>query len=289
MGLEGHDMKKLWLTVCIVLTIFLMGGFVSADARILASTGEPAPDLVVLGSPVVCTPTSDTCLALWDTSHGLEAGDPSVRDSIFISLLTSQGYPVEVSDAGVLNVDLSKYKVLIVAMTTTFDSAYTPEEVTAIKNFVDNGGKLLIMGDNTDCPNENINPVSEAFGTTVGLSSLTPLDLTITNLASHPAFTGVSSVYFRAGGEISSSGTIAWTPDNLPAINTAESNRVIIIGDSNLFDDSYIGNADNQKLALSLWKDVYCPVPEFPTLFLPMTLIIGLLGAVLVIQRTKEH
>jgi hypothetical protein len=33
-----------------------------------------------------------------------------------------------------------------------------------------------------------------------------------------------------------------------------------------------------------------CPaVPEFPSVFLPATMIIGLLGAVLLIQRTREH
>jgi len=31
------------------------------------------------------------------------------------------------------------------------------------------------------------------------------------------------------------------------------------------------------------------PVPEFPTLFLPVVLIIGILGAVLFIRRTREH
>jgi hypothetical protein len=31
------------------------------------------------------------------------------------------------------------------------------------------------------------------------------------------------------------------------------------------------------------------PVPEFPSVFLPVTMIIGMLGAMLLIQRTREH
>jgi len=31
------------------------------------------------------------------------------------------------------------------------------------------------------------------------------------------------------------------------------------------------------------------PIPEFPSIFLPVTMIIGVLGAVLLIQRTREH
>jgi hypothetical protein len=30
-------------------------------------------------------------------------------------------------------------------------------------------------------------------------------------------------------------------------------------------------------------------IPEFPSIFLPATMIIGFLGAVLLIQRTREH
>jgi hypothetical protein len=36
-------------------------------------------------------------------------------------------------------------------------------------------------------------------------------------------------------------------------------------------------------------KDASTPVPEFPSMFLPATMIIGFLGAVLLIQRTREH
>jgi len=31
------------------------------------------------------------------------------------------------------------------------------------------------------------------------------------------------------------------------------------------------------------------PVPEFPSIFLPATMIIGFLGAVLLIQRTRKN
>jgi hypothetical protein len=36
-------------------------------------------------------------------------------------------------------------------------------------------------------------------------------------------------------------------------------------------------------------NDPTLPAPEFPSAFLPATMIIGFLGAVLLIQRTKEH
>ena len=37
------------------------------------------------------------------------------------------------------------------------------------------------------------------------------------------------------------------------------------------------------------WEDTPTPVPEFPTMFVPVTFIAGLLGAVFLIRRTREH
>jgi hypothetical protein len=42
------------------------------------------------------------------------------------------------------------------------------------------------------------------------------------------------------------------------------------------------------SLHFNLKKKVV-PVPEFPSIFLPSTMIIGLFGAVLLIQRTREQ
>jgi hypothetical protein len=44
--------------------------------------------------------------------------------------------------------------------------------------------------------------------------------------------------------------------------------------------------SQTSNLAYKTWGTC---VPEFPTAFLPATMIIGFLGAVLLIQRTREH
>jgi len=298
MRIGGCEMKKYWLNVFIGVAILLMCGLASSVSAIDISTGQPEiVSVAKISSNSLSNIESQNCAALWDISHGVYLNyEPSLSYSDFVALLASKGYPVAATTNGFLSEDLSQFKILIISTLSTDDSPYTPDEVAAIKNFVDNGGKLLIMGDNTDTPNEHINPVSQAFGTTTGVSFLQPADLTLTNLNVHPAFTGVSSVYLRAAGELSAvapSETIAWTNAQKAAINVAKGNRVVIIGDSNLFDNVYIVNADNQLLASNLWKNVFCPSPipspEFPSAFLPATMIIGFLGAVLLIQRTREH
>jgi len=48
--------------------------------------------------------------------------------------------------------------------------------------------------------------------------------------------------------------------------------------------DNYVGIT---KLTIDTGSGF--PAPEFPSAFLPVTMIIGFLGAVLLIQRTREH
>jgi hypothetical protein len=49
-------------------------------------------------------------------------------------------------------------------------SDYFSAEATAIEDFVEDGGGLIVMGDNSYCPNANINPVAQRFGTTAAPS-----------------------------------------------------------------------------------------------------------------------
>jgi len=277
----------------IVLTLLLLICGV-ASAEIDRSNGLPVEEKFMMtksaSASSICEIGSENCLALWDISHGVYLNYEPAKDfSQFVALLAGEGYPVAVTDKGILDpsVDLSSFDILIISTLTTDDSPYSAAEVAVIKTFVDNGGKLLILADNPGCPNENINPVSQAFGVTTGVSYLSG-DLYITNLASHPAFNGVSTVYMIAGGELSSTGTIAWSPDERPAIDAVEESRVIVIGDSNIFDNNHISTADNTLFAKNLWTEVFCPpvgAPEFPTAFVPVTFVIGFVGAVLLIRR----
>jgi choice-of-anchor C domain-containing protein len=54
-------------------------------------------------------------------------------------------------------------------------------------------------------------------------------------------------------------------------------------------DNTYYGVALDDVIVVEEDNSPPTPVPEFPTIALPMALIIGILGAVLFIQRTKEN
>jgi hypothetical protein len=195
--------------------------------------------------------TSQGGRVLWDLTHGVYSSyQPSGYFSTLVSVLSSKGYTIETTDAGILNINLNEYDVLVICLGSAYYSAYTAGEVTAITDFVANGGGLLIMGDNTGCPNSNINPVSQAFGTTCGIGDIAD---TISDLAPHPIFNGVNQFETAAAAEIYGvlpSEEVAW--DNGRAavtVATYECGKVVTTDDVNLWDNSYISNADNQLFA----------------------------------------
>lgn len=193
---------------------------------------------------------------LWDLTHGIHSAyDPSGEFSSLVSLLSGKGYTVNTADAGILNIDLNQYGVLVICLGSAWNSAYTTDEVAAINSFVQNGGGLLVMGENPNCPNENINPVAQAFGTKCGLSDLSYLN--VTDLTPHPIFDGVSDFFMVAAGEVRGvppSEEVARTDSKgTITVTTLGSGRVVVTGDFNFFENDYISYADNQLLAENIF------------------------------------
>lgn len=196
---------------------------------------------------------------LWDTTHGVYLDyDPSGWFSELVDLLADSGYTVDVCSLGVHTVDLSLYDVIVICVGSSWNSIYTQEEVDTLVNFYNQGhqrviltgdcsfcanggfsyadniafsynifdwlvvtGGIFIMGENDGCPNANINPITQAFNATAGLSTISPLDLYFSDFAPHPVFTNVSQLYFGGAGEILASfpsEIIAWTDNIEPVI-----------------------------------------------------------------------
>ncbi|MHC4475586.1 MAG: DUF4350 domain-containing protein [Planctomycetota bacterium] len=229
-----------------------------AAGQIDATTGEtfqPAPHLDL--APLKTLSAGGA--VLWDLTHGVYFNyEPSGRYSSLVSVLAGKGYTVDTTTAGVDNLDLSVYDVLVVSVGSAWYSAYTASEVTAIQTFVSNGGGLLVMGENTNTPNANINPVAQAYGVTCGVSYLTPDDLYFTNLAAHAVFAGCSQIYYRAAGELSAGSPgqlVAWADTGEGTVAVAESGagRIVVTGDADFCANSNIGTADNQLFAESVF------------------------------------
>jgi hypothetical protein len=207
---------------------------------------------------------------LWDFTHGMHIDYcPSGRYSELVALLGSEGFSVDSTSAGIDNIDLSGYDVLVISVTSSWYSSYTPQEVAAAQDFVNNGGAILVMGENTDCPNENVNPITQALGTTCGVSYLTDLDLILTNFSGHSMFNGISEVYFRAAGELEVTGPSteeAWDQYGYAALTSVNDCQMIVTGDCNFCDNTYIDNCDNRAFIVNVFNclatcEVTCDQP----------------------------
>jgi hypothetical protein len=184
---------------------------------------------------------------LWDIYHGVNPflhyrNHPDTMNTVLRSILLEMGHPLVVSDSGILHLDLREFCGIIIAPQTTWDSPYSDEEVSLIRNFVREGGGLLIMGDHGGFRPENINPVAQAFGATTGLDVMLPQLLIVTNLTPHPIFIGVDTLYFTLAGQLGSappSQPVAWDDPGRLVVAVAESGegRVVITGDANAFID----------------------------------------------------
>ncbi|MDD5528680.1 MAG: T9SS type A sorting domain-containing protein [bacterium] len=239
-----------------------------------------------------------TYSVLWDTTHGIYSNYylPSGRYSRLTALLDSNDYCIDVVDTGIGFMNLSGYDVIVINSACAWDSFYQPSEVDSLAQYIKrkNGrvllvgdcnfcdseyidsadnkafalnafnwllktGGILIMSENAYCPNQNIAPVANAFNMNVGLSTLYPLDLYFTNLASHYVFSGISNVYFRAGGEISASSpseAIAWDDSGRATIAVYDAG-------AGIEDPSILVPPGRDVASLQLLKDkIYLSAPK---------------------------
>jgi hypothetical protein len=255
-------MKRLLTTLAVILLAPLTAA--PSFAVVDLATGLEAAPMV----PIPLPGNTRSVQVLWDLTHGVYLGyEPAQYYSNLVATLDANGYQVSTTAAGVQNIDLSQYDVLVINVGSSYNTAYGSDEVAAIQTFVANGGGLLIMGDNPNVWPANINPVAQAFGVTVGVLNASG---NVTTFIDDPLFTGVSQIYWAAGGSLGiadPSIAAAWTADGLPAISAYQPCRVVVTGDINWCDNTYGGNPDNPTFSLNVFSCLAsgAPVPVVPT------------------------
>lgn len=219
------------------------------------TTGDPV-------CPSIFTPIPEggrSDQILWDLTHGVYLNyEPAGYYSSLTAALFAEGFDMETTDLGVNNIDLSPYEVIVICVGSSWDSQYQPAEVTAIVDFVNGGGGLLIIADASGCPNENILPVSIAFGTTVDLNTSEPSDLYFTNFISHRIFDNSTTIYYRAAGAVTCvppSVEAAWSPiySDVMVSLVDPSPRIVVMSDCNCFSNSYYSIEDNTAFSIDVF------------------------------------
>ena len=195
--------------------------------------------------------------ALWDLSHGPYA-DYTLSGwySQLDEALIYRGVICYETTYSLQYVYLDAYDMIVIGTVLAWDSAYTPAELAAIQDFVDSGGSLLVLSDNSDTPNENINPISEAYDVTCQETGSEPAS-EVTDFEPHEVFTGVSQISLVGPGSllVSAPGdTLARASTGEAVVSLSGAGAVMVIGDCNLCENDYIGLADNETFILNVFE-----------------------------------
>jgi serine/threonine protein kinase len=278
--------RRRWLTIAVVAVVIVSGagiaavmGIRSLQARrfqagltssassttLSASTQVPSqpqagsqaslPDATLVITPV---PAHGDIQILWDISHGPRKSADGLLytpDGMYKTLTQVLGKQKIVITSGDLT-NLNSYDILVISELSG-TTAYTSNEVDKIEQFVRvSGHGLLIL---TDTPGfENLaDSVSSRFSINLGeLTSDGPV-----SYSNEPFFAGVTSLQFSSGG-----GTFLVMPpaqtaaldkdgNSVIAFCECDAGRVMAISDANLWDNTGLAEADNQRFATDgfLW------------------------------------
>ena len=204
--------------------------------------------------------SSKSALFLTDgtyTSYTINTGMTMLRDQ-----LVNKGFSIdEFTVTGPISYDdLSDYDVVVFATVWYWSGSgrdITDAEATVFEDYVNNGGGLLLIGENTGFGNTNrsISKIGEPFGIEVNTS--TDYSVIVTEFSSHPVASSVTSFYLPTGCPLllEAPAVAVASYDGKPIIGASEygSGRVVAIADINTFTNSFITYNDNQTLCLNIF------------------------------------
>jgi hypothetical protein len=188
---------------------------------------------------------------LVDTGHG-EIATASAC-SILFNNLASLGYTVTEFSGTITPLLLEDYDILFIG-TPYADrgNSFTAGEITAIVNFVQNGGGLVISGDYHNPPyndNVKINSIANNFGIYFNQDFPTPSWPQITSFTPHEINNGINSVRYYGWCTTTLIGNCTYIAyyDSTGVAEVCEygGGRVFSLHDWNIYSDVFIPEYDN--------------------------------------------
>ncbi|HPG41694.1 MAG TPA: hypothetical protein PLP19_20565 [bacterium] len=228
-------------------------------AQEMETMTAPVPPVIephVLPAPPVLTEY------LWDLTHGVHdyyIPLPTSRYSKLLKTLYNSDFAYR-SCAYLLSVAevLSRYKILVICIGTAWCSPYLEEEIVLIKEYVQNGGGLLILADSLNAPNENIAGLAQEFGINIAVSGIPQASIS-TFPENNELFSGLESINLFGIGELTvgtGATIVARDIANRGCVATAEygAGRVVVIGDMNLFENIHLNIFGNQHFLVNVFE-----------------------------------
>jgi hypothetical protein len=151
--------------------------------------------------------------------------------------------------------DLEPFDVLVINMPSV---NYTATEISLIRNWVQDGGGLFLLGDGPGYvfENQRIEDIIDGLGITFYTGASIP-GVSTSEFEDHPVLEGVSSITIAAGSYLNVSSPaypIAYygAPNVAIAGRDLGEGRIVTIGDINHLDHNYHGDTDNAVWGINI-------------------------------------
>jgi serine/threonine protein kinase len=241
---EGHPKKpinwKLWIPIAGVVVLVLIG-------LVLARSLQ---GLFPSASASALTPPVAGIKVLW----GITPGSAFTPDGMYKSLaqaLSQENFSISSDDL----TNLNAYSILVLSEAPDNKISYTTNQVDQIEQFVRVAGHgLLVMSDIPSYENL-LDNVSSRFSISLGEGTS---DGPVSN-SNEPFFSGVTSIkFFSEGGilQVTSPSQTAATDkagNSVIAFCECDAGRVMVISDTNLWDNQGLNQADNLRFARNVF------------------------------------
>ena len=160
---------------------------------------------------------------------------------------------------------LQRYDLLILVSP---DYNYSDSDIQSIKDWMDSGGSLLILGESGalssfENPVKQINKLLSNFSFQINMSTLKSNIIMANKWKDHPTFESCSNIQIETRGGINISGSAypLWKYDGdiLVAAQEYGPSRVILASDMNWMADNQISNSNNWEFAINIvnWLTSY--------------------------------
>jgi len=308
--------KSTWIILLVLAVIallaFSIGRFIyygGSNANAYTPPERPRPTIEVEAAPIsarleaVDNPTESRGVVAIDYAHDNALFIEELN--VLLSKIVDRGFSYEIVTDGGSDEDSTKGNSLVdklryanALILPLSRAEYTPAEVTAIRRFVEKGGRVLMIGDPTrTLTMEPLNSVAGAFGIIFANDYLYSLDsndnnyrnVVYTHFADSPITTGLnenSKIILYSSSSVYAPGKEIILGDDTIFSSTSEGGRevaaaalttddkVLALGDLTFFSEPY-SNAENNETLINNIADFLSSsqrdyeLQDFPYLFNP--------------------
>ena len=310
--------KTIWITLLIIaivaLLAFSVGRFIyygGSSANAYTPPERPRPTLMVEAAPMsarlegVDNPEVSQGVVVIDYAHDNALFIEELN--VLLGKIVERGYSYEIVTDSVSDEDsgsskknplFEKLRYANALILPLARAEYTPAEVTAIRQFVDKGGRVLMIGDPTrTLVMEPLNSVAGAFDIIFANDYLYSLEskdnnyrnVIYTHFSKSPVTSGLeadSKIIFYSGSSVYAPGHEIILADDVTYSSTSEGGRnlaaaalttddkVLALGDLTFFSEPY-SNAENNETLINNIADFLSggqrdyELQDFPYLFNP--------------------